>query len=140
MRITIPGQTRAKKNSMKIATYGKGPKAPKAIRPSTIYAKWEKQALNHVRKQGYKAWDGDYPLELVFFLFRDSKRTWDIDNVFCGCQDILQQTKIIIQDTANHIIPVFSGWAIDVKNPRAELLLRPVTKQYFREDLCIFNK
>ena len=136
MRITIPGQTRAKKNSMKVIKLGKR----YSLKSSTIYTKWEKKALAHLRKQGYKAWDGEYPLELVFFLFRDSRRTWDIDNVFCGCQDILQQTKIIKQDTANHVIPVFQGWAIDVNNPRVELLLRPCRRQYFREDLCVFSK
>jgi Holliday junction resolvase RusA-like endonuclease len=147
MIITIPGQTRAKKNSMKIIaipTKGSRPcptcgnrKKFSSLKSSTIYTKWEKEALAYLLKQNHPPWSGGYPLEIHFFLFRDSKRRWDIDNVFCGTLDVLQTMKIIEDDTANHVIPVFAGWAIDKKNPRVILQLKPVTKTYFREDLNV---
>jgi Holliday junction resolvase RusA-like endonuclease len=135
MIIEIPGQTRAKKNGMLIITYGNGPKAPRSLKPSKLYSEWEKAALAHLMQANHPPWDKDYPIEIHFFLFRDSKRKWDIDNVFCGCLDVLQQMNIIVDDTANHVIPVFSGWTIDRQNPRVVLQLRPASKVYFREDL-----
>lgn len=137
MHIIIPGQTRAKKNSMKVITFGKGKNARYSIKSSDIYTAWEKKALAWVKHQQYPVWTGSYPIEVKFFLFREDKRKWDIDNVYCGSLDILQQAGIIADDTANHVIPVFSGWAIDRKNPRVELLLCAPQKTYYREDLYV---
>ena len=134
MRIMIPGQTRAKKNSMRVIKLGKR----SSIMASAIYVKWEKAALAWLEQQRYPAWTGGYPLEVCFFLFRENRRKWDIDNVFCGCLDVMQKAGILIDDSANHVIPIFSGWAIDKQNPRVDLLLRPVTKIYYREDLNVF--
>ena len=137
MHIIIPGQTRSKKNS-KVIRYKwlKGKKVP-FITSSDHYTKWAEQAINWIRKQKYSAWDGDYPLEVKFFLFREDKRKWDIDNIYCGSLDILQQTGIIVDDSATHVIPVFCGWSIDRMNPRVELKLCKPTKQYYREDLYV---
>jgi len=135
MRITIPGQTRAKKNSMKIVEFKTRPRPTKAIQPSTIYQKWEKAAIEYLKNK-VVPWTGQYPVEVHFFIFRDSKRAWDVDNVFCGCLDVLQKVKVLENDTMKHVIPVFAGWSIDRQNPRAELLIKPATKIYFREDLC----
>lgn len=138
MIITIPGQTRAKKNSMKVITFGKGPKARYSLTASTIYKKWEKVALEHLLKNYARSkWMGLYPIEIHFFLFRENRRKWDIDNVYCGCLDVLQKMDIIVDDSANHVIPVFAGWALDKYNPRVVLNLKPVTKQYYREDLNV---
>ena len=131
MRITIPGQTRAKKNGM--AVIKMGPRY--SLRPGKLYTQWEKAALDHLIKENVQPWQGGYPIEVCFFLFRDSRRRWDIDNVFCGTLDVLQQCRIIENDTMDHVIPIFSGWAISKDNPRVELLLRPITKPYFREDI-----
>jgi Holliday junction resolvase RusA-like endonuclease len=122
---------------MKIVSFGKptNPNTKRAIQPSTIYQQWEKTAIQYLQDK-VKPWAGDYPVEVHFFIFRDSKRAWDIDNVFCGCLDVLQSTNVLENDTMKHVIPVFAGWAIDRQNPRAELLIQPATKTYFREDLC----
>lgn len=132
MHITIPGQTRSKKNSKRILGRGK----KQWIGASSIYLEWAKAALSWIKSQGYKPWAGSYPVEVKFFVFRDSKRKWDIDNVFCGSLDILQQAGIITEDDVTHAIPKFMGWAIDRQNPRVELLITEPKKSYYREDLC----
>ena len=123
---------------MKIISFGNRPDAKRAIKSSTIYTRWEKAALEHLIAEyaNYK-WPGAYPIEVHFFLFRENRRKWDIDNVFCGCLDVMQKVGILEDDSMNHVIPVFAGWAIDKKNPRVVLQLKPVTKVYYREDLNV---
>ena len=138
LEIMIPTQTRMKKNSMMVISYGKGG-GRYAIKSSKIYTAWEKQALIWLKKQNYPAWSGTYPVEIRFFLFRDSKRKWDIDNVYCGTLDVLQKSKIIRDDSMDHVIPIFSGWAIDKKNPRVVVQITETDHKYFRKDLCVFK-
>ena len=140
MIIEIPGQTRAKKNSMQIITFGRSANAKRAIMSSKIYKAWEKNAIAHLTQEYSNVkWMGTYPLEVCFFLCRENRRKWDIDNVFCGCLDVLQQVGILEDDSANHVIPVFSGWTIDKRNPRVMLKLRPITKTYYREDMEVLK-
>ena len=138
MRITIPGQTRSKKNGkvIKFKYISRGRKVP-FITSSKLYHSWAIKALSWIKEQKYQSWTGTYPVEILFFLYRADRRHWDIDNIFCGSLDILQQAKIIEDDTANHVIPIFSGWTIDRRNPRVELLLREPKKTYYREDLYV---
>ncbi len=117
---------------MMIVTFGKRA----SIKSGKLYTAWEKQAVKHLLGLKLKPYVGEYPIEIHFFLFRDSHRKWDIDNVFCGCLDVLQKVEIIPDDDATKVIPVFAGWAIDKKNPRVILKLQPITKSYFRKDLC----
>jgi len=137
MHIIIPGQTRSKKNSKVIAYRWLGKKRVPFLASSTIYNDWAAKAISWIKQQKYPIWGGDYPLEIKFFLFRKDFSKWDIDNVFCGSLDILQQTGIIKDDSAAHVIPIFSGWAIDRQNPRVELLLCKPTKNYYRDDLYV---
>lgn len=136
LHIILPGQTRSKKNSKSIKYRWLKHKRVPFISSSDIYKAWVTRVMAYIKKQKYPAWSGKYPIEIKFFLFRANKRKWDIDNIFCGSLDVLQQAKIIIDDDAIHVIPVFSGWAIDKENPRVELLLCPPKKVYFRKDLC----
>jgi len=139
MHIIIPGQTRSKKNSKVIAFRWGNKKRVPFLTSSAIYHSWAASAISWIKKEKYPAWGGDYPLEVKFFLFRKDRTKWDIDNVFCGALDILQQTGIIEDDSASHVIPIFSGWAIDRQNPRVELMLCKPTKTYYREDLYVDN-
>lgn len=139
MRITIPGQTRSKKNS-KAIRYSRKKGSSKLIPfigSGDLYLAWEKATVKWLEEQGYPAWNGSYPVEVKFFVFRDSHRKWDVDNVYCGSLDVLQQAGILKDDDITHVIPVLSGWAIDKKNPRVELLITEPTKTYYREDLFV---
>ena len=140
MHIIIPGQTRSKKNGKVIRyKWHKGRKVP-FLTSSKLYKAWAAKALIWIKKQGYGPWPGDFPIEIKFFLFRADRRKWDWDNVFCGSLDILQQTKIIPDDDALHVMPIPAGWTIDRKNPRVELLLCKPKKIYYREDLYVGSK
>lgn len=131
MRITIPGQTRPKKNMYRVRRVG----GRTFISTSAEYDKWEEAALFRLKKEKVKPWDGSYPVEIKFFFFRESFRKWDVDNSYGGLMDLLQKAKIISDDSVNHVIPIFAGWSIDKKNPRVEILITEAKKDYFREDL-----
>ena len=135
MIITLPGQTRSKKNSKRILGRGKR----KWIGTSELYMKWAQEAILWVKNKDYQPWVGDYPIEIHFFTYRENKRRFDWDNIIAGSLDILQQTKIIKQDDMEHVVPVIAGWTINYYNPHITLLLKPCTKQYFRDDLCKFK-
>lgn len=130
-RIVIHGQTRSKKNSKRIIGRGKR----KWIASSLIFSKWEKAALTELEKMQVKPWEGNYPLLLKFFFFRENKRQFDFSNMVEGVQDVLQKKKIILQDDMKHVVPVIVGWAISKKNPRVIVMLEDTDMTVFREDL-----
>ncbi len=137
--ITIPGQTRSKKNSKVIKYKWLKGKLKPFITSSKLYKIWATKARKWIRKKKYPAWDGEYPIEIKFFLYRANRRKWDVDNILCGPLDVLQETGILTDDDVKHVIPVFCGWTIDQINPRVELMLCKPKKQYFREDLCVLK-
>jgi Holliday junction resolvase RusA-like endonuclease len=123
LHIIIPGQTRAKKNSMMVIRLGNR----YSIKSSKIYTEWAKKALKHLSIEQYNKWEGGYPITLSFFFYRENKRKFDYGNMIEGTQDILQQAGIIEDDDMNHVIPVILGWAIDKNNPRTEIWLHSTT-------------
>ncbi len=132
MIIEIPGQTRSKKNNKRIL--GRGTK--KWIGASALYMSWAKKTVKHMTAKNYSPWTGTFPVEIRFFVYRETKRRFDVDNIFCGSLDILEQMGIIPNDDMMHAIPIFSGWTVDKLNPRVVLQLSAADKTYFREDLC----
>ena len=131
MKITIPGQTIAKKNSQRIAKYFRKGKLVKGIRASNAYEIWEEAAILELTLQNI-APVTQYPVEVHFFFYRQNKRSFDLDNMICGSLDALQKAGILEDDTMNHVIPVIQkrpegyGWAIDKDNPRTEIEIKEV--------------
>jgi len=117
MRITIPGQTRSKKNSMRIVRFGNRA----SIRPSKLYDEWQKKALSHLIL--LPKWTGRYPVNIRFYFFRENDRRFDFSNMVEGAQDVLQQSGILLQDDMRHVFPVIDGYEIDKENPRLELVI-----------------
>lgn len=122
LKIIIPGQTIAKKNSQRIIRMGRA----RSIRPSKVYDLWQQAAILELLSQNIPP-VARYPIEVRFFFYRRNKRTFDLDNMICGSLDALQKAGVIADDTMRHVIPVIQrraegyGWAIDAENPRTEL-------------------
>jgi len=120
MKIIIPGNAIAKKNSQRVVRMGRR----HAIRASKAYDKWEKAALQHLQcRYGGVVWKGGYPLRFHVFFWRANKRKFDLSNMIEGPQDVLQKAGIIEDDSMRHVVPVFDGWDIDKNNPRVEIYL-----------------
>jgi len=120
MKIIIPGNTIAKKNSQRVVRMGKR----YAIRASKAYDKWEKSALQHLQHTyPGTVWEGGYPLLFHIFFWRANKRKFDLSNMLEGSQDVLQKAGIIEDDSMRHVVPVFDGWGVDRGNPRVEIFL-----------------
>jgi Holliday junction resolvase RusA-like endonuclease len=127
MKITIPGDIRAKKNSQRVIRLGRRA----SIRTSKAYEAWEKTALAHllyIRPELVKA----YPVELHLFFYRETKRKFDLSNMIEGVQDVLQKAGVLVDDSMNHVIPVITrksegyGWAVDKGQPRVEIEIKGV--------------
>lgn len=62
-----------------------------------------------------------YPLKLHIFIYRKTKRRFDYINIFQNFADCMQKCDWIPDDDANHLQPIFDGYAVDKQNPRVEL-------------------
>jgi len=122
VKITIPGDTIAKKNSQRIVRLGKFP----SIRPSAAYDKWDKAARQHLQTLRVLPVT-KYPVRLHLFFFRSTRRKFDLSNMIEGVQDVLQKMEILEDDSMAHVVPVIEkreegyGWALDRENPRVEI-------------------
>ena len=135
MRIVIPGECIAKKNSQRIIKKGK----IRSIRPSAAYDKWAEAAAweltYQLQQKRIERYAGSYPVIMSVFIYRRTRRKFDLSNMLEGTQDILQAVKIIEDDSMNHLIPVFEmrdgcyGWAVDKENPRVEVELVAAARQ-----------
>jgi len=118
MNITIQGQTIAKKNSQRVVKMGQR----HAIRASKAYESYAKGAV--IDLMGLK-WEGSYPVVIEIFFFRQTKRSFDLDNMVSSVLDILVNAKVIEDDSMLHVIPKIHkhGWQIEKDNPRTELTI-----------------
>jgi len=126
MKIIIPGNAVAKKNSQRIIRLGR----LASIRPSKAYDAWEKTALQYLMLQRVQWWPGSYPVELHLFYYRMTMQKFDLSNMIEGVQDVLQKAGVLHDDSMRHVVPVFErrpegyGWAVDKANPRTEITIR----------------
>ena len=116
MKITIQGQVIAKKNSQRVVRMG----ARYAIRASKAYEKYAKTAIQEASQY---VWEGDYPVVVEMFFYRQTKRSFDLDNMQGSILDILVNAGVLEDDSMRHVIPKIKehGWEIDKTNPRTEI-------------------
>ena len=119
MKICILGEVISKKNSQRIVRFG----GHSSIRPSKAYDKYQKSAVEQL--QGLE-WQGEYPVKMTMYLYRQSLRRFDYDNMLNAVQDCLVKAGVIDDDTMNHLTPVVLGWEKDDMRPRVEIELLPL--------------
>lgn len=83
---------------------------------SLDYEKWLLPQL--IEKKA--AWDEatknlEFPYEIEFFFYRDSKRKFDYINVLQIIADLLQKAEYLKDDDAYHFIPIFKGFEVTTK-------------------------
>ncbi len=115
-KITINNQVIAKKNSQRVVRMG----SRYAIRASKAYEKYAKTAIQEASVYKYT---GNYPCVVEMYFYRQTKRSFDLDNMQGSILDILVNAGVIIDDSMNHVIPRIRGhgWEIDKDNPRTEI-------------------
>ena len=117
VKIVIPGNCIAKKNSQMAISMGKR----NMIIPSKAYQKWEKATKLHLA--GQSPWGGSYPINIRFYHYRKTVARFDFSNMFEGVQDVLQAVGIIVEDDMDHVYPIIDGWEKDSDNPRVVITL-----------------
>jgi Holliday junction resolvase RusA-like endonuclease len=122
VKLTILGQTPSKKNSKRIVRSG----GRTFLISSKQCLDWEKSAeiqiLNQLQNDTSQI-TMSYPLNVKMFFYRESKRRWDYNNIGQAVLDILVKMKLLIDDDAEHCVPVYEGYEIDKENPRVEVTI-----------------
>lgn len=124
MHITLPLELHSSKNSQQIVTLRNG----KRMLIKSIYARRQDKILDVLLPANKRIWDKmkegkEYPLKVGFFVYRKTKRRWDVLNILQGAADAMTRHGYWPDDNVNYFIPVFLGWAVDSKNPRCEVTI-----------------
>ncbi len=130
LRITVQGNTIAKKNSERIVKMGRR----RAIRPSAAFDLWAEEVAWQLKNA--LRWTGDYPVDVCVFWYRKTRAKFDFDNMAGSIQDVLVRAEILEDDSMMHVYPVVLGWAVDKKNPRCEVEIREIFKADKGGDPC----
>lgn len=123
--IVIKGQLRSSKNSKRIFVNRKTGKP--FIAKSKLSA--EAQAgivlqLNAQRKEWARMFNGkSFPLRVCFKIYRESRRRFDYVNVVQQVLDLMVRHGYLLDDDADHVIPVFEPYEVDKNNPRTIITL-----------------
>jgi len=123
MAITIYGELYSLKNGKRIVKHGQRfaliPKAKVLT---------ERDALLNQLKDRKNEWlalsyGKQYPLQVVFKIYRKSKRRFDYINIIQQLCDCMVKAGWIEDDNANILIPVFDKYEVDKDNPRTDIEL-----------------
>lgn len=81
---------------------------------SLDYEKWS-APLFLQNKRKWKQQMTEYPVNVEFYFYRDSKRRFDYINCLQIIADLMQFHGYIEDDDADHFIPIFSGYEVTDK-------------------------
>lgn len=92
------------------------------------YTKWVEPLFQANYKKWKKQFDkAQYPLNVEFYFYRDSKRRFDYCNIQQIIADLMQDYQYIIDDDAAHFVPIFTGYEV-VKKPNAGFKMRIINE------------
>ena len=117
----IPGEVPSSKNSKQILRTKTGRWFIGSSKPSLAY-KTTRGILyvnmkNSFRKAVDSLGDNPYPLTVDFLFIRKTKRAFDYNNISQMVQDMMVVHGVIPDDSCNYLIPHFSGFEVNPKNP-----------------------
>jgi Holliday junction resolvase RusA-like endonuclease len=136
--ITLYGELYSKKNSKRIIRNRNTGKS--MIISSQAYQDSELDFLyqleNDVNKTNWELmlkanqdiYGNQYPLHLNFKIYRQTKRSFDYNNIIQGLQDLMVKAEYLPDDNANYLIPSFTPYEVDKHNPRVILSIDGLCK------------
>ena len=127
--ITLYGELYSKKNSKRILKNSKTGKpfiaSSKAYEKSKIeflyqLANAQNKAIWEEMKQiSTKLNDGKtFPIRLNFKIYRKTRRQFDYNNIIQGLQDMMVEAGYLPDDSAGYLIPCYTPYEVDSKDPR----------------------
>ena len=88
------------------------------------YTKWAEPIFQENFKEWRKQFEkSQYPLNVEFYFYRDSKRHFDYCNILQIIADLMQDYQYIADDDADHFNPIFTGYEV-VKKDKAGFKMR----------------
>lgn len=123
-KVVILGELYSSKNSRRILRAGN-----RFIVAKSAVAKGQESELifqlNILRREWQKLIEGKkYPLEVVFKIYRKTKRRFDYINIIQNLQDCMVKANWLPDDDMEHLLPVFEPYEVDKKNPRVEIFIK----------------
>lgn len=123
-KITIYGELHSSKNGKMIVNI-KG-------RPMLISKSSVRQAEKAIQQQlilNKSKWlriieGSPKPLEIVFKIYRQTRRRFDYVNIVQQLLDCMTACGLIPDDNADEMIPVFEPYEVDKTNPRVDIFLK----------------
>ena len=120
MTITIPGEPRTKKNSMRVVTNGGKP----VLLPSKAFMSYQAKAGWYLTGKGDKI---SYPINLKCEYYMSTKRKVDLANLIGATCDILAHYGVIADDNSKIVVSHDgSRVMLDKENPRAVITIERV--------------
>lgn len=129
--ITIYGELYSKKNSKRIF---KNKNTGLSFITSSKQSKKSDIDLMYQLRDKKQEWDDmvkglEYPLYIVFKMFRKTNRPFDYINLVQGCLDNMVKSEWLPDDNMNYVVPVFKEYEKDKSNPRCEISIIAKTPQ-----------
>lgn len=127
MNITIYGEPRTKKNSMRVVRYG----SRLAIRPSKAYEAYEKEFIKQIDGLGLNSLSDARRMNIACIYYMKTKRKVDLLNLLSGTLDALVSSGVI-EDDNKDIAHSHDGSRVryDKENPRVEIFFTEVEENY----------
>lgn len=127
LQITINGEIHSSKNSRRV---GRNKKTGKIFVSKSKSSKKDEGSFADQLAKQTQAWQGmmmgqTYPIKLVFYFRRQTKRKFDYVNLAQGLLDALVKAEFLPDDDADHVVPVFAPYVLDKKNPGCDLTIFP---------------
>ena len=122
--ITIYGELYSSKNSKRIVKFGNKLALIASKQYLDSVKPIEQQLVLNRHKWLEMTKNIEKPLNIVFKVYRKTKRKFDYLNIFQGLCDLMVKCGWILDDNADEIIPYFLKYEIDKNNPRVEISLK----------------
>lgn len=119
MHITLPLELHSSKNSQQIVTLRNG----KRMLIKSIYARRQDRILDVLLPANKRIWDkmkegNKPPYYICFYIYRQTNRRSDINNLMQGIFDAMTRHGYIEDDRWQLFNPIYVGVGLDKHNPR----------------------
>lgn len=138
MFITLPLELHSSKNNQQIVTLKTGRK----MLIKNMYARKQDRVLDILLPANKRKWElmrvgKQYPYYVCFFIYRQTNRRSDINNLTQGIFDAMTRHGYIEDDCWRKFIPIYVGVGVDKYNPRVLIWFYDETKTLAEQFMLI---